>query len=657
MKAKQKSGVTKKAIFVLGIAFLSLGCTLGLTSLAWFVSPKSTKKVDGINGEATGSYFSPVNEDGKADGTITHPYGIKTAKQLYYFNWLQDLGFFNRDENGDGVIDQQCYFVLMNDIDADGYTLPPAGTKDFPFVGNFEGGGYTISNLKISNSWSKLTDIPNGASKNDAGTMLSNAEIVGFFGIIGQYSSSASSTSSSTTTGTVNCKNNSGTVTSATYTIRSTSSSDGETTTTYVNAVNNLYFDGLEISTVAKSTLAGLLAGYVNGQMEYCGVRSGNLNFGMNVGVIADEVLGTSNDKLSKYSLVGDYNANNFSWAGKPEDGSSGTDWGGSIDMYSFGKRLSYILGANNTYRSVGSSILNYYQNNGEKYNLKKQGLYVMSQKKNVAFHDFTTKTGDVGYISGGPSEGISYFPLNIDLDLDQMSEFSVTSSNTSDSGVSGVVSKTTVEYQNGQGENPTATNPGFITGVTTSSPGKYYYSSSFTTRYSVNALSKISTSLNNSSGTYDSSKFVLYGFDYSKISDSNYPLYKIKDDDNSSSITGSDCIDATSSSSNAVFQQYSKVKSNFNTLMTGKSLYYSIGWTDGATPSKYATSSTIKLAGNEYDSLYGPGVDFYVQEQGYITCIAGGSYNTTNGAIFSLYKIDRSSDSCTLVNTIYKKF
>ncbi len=663
MKAKQSSSNIKKPALIMGIAFVALGCTLGASSFAWFLLPSSTKQVNGMDGEATGSYFSPVNEDGKADGTKEHPYGIKNAKQLYYFNWLQDLGYFNRDEKNasgqkasDGTIDQQYYFVLMNDIDANNYVLPPAGTKDYPFVGNFDGGGHTISNLKISNSWNDLTDIPKGATQN--GTMLSNAEIVGFFGIIGQYSSGASTTTDSVTTGSVNCKGSDGNATTATYTIRSVSGTGDEATTTYVNAVNDLYFDNLNVSTVADKTLAGLLAGYVNGQMQYCGVRSGYFSFGTNVGVLTDNVLGAANTNLSKYSIVGDYNSNNFSWDGRPKDGSSSTDWGGSIDMYSFGKRLSFTLGANNKYVSMGSSFLKAYQNSGKIYNLQDKGLYVTSQNKNVAFHDFTTKTGDVGYISGGATEGISYFPLNIDLELNEMSEISVTSSAATEDKVSlvgGVTSKTTKEYQNGKGENPASTNPGFITGVTTTDSGTYYNTSKYTTRYSVNKLSKISTSSNNSSGTYDSSKFVLYGFDYSKISSSNYPLYKIKDDDNSSSVTGSDCIDATSSSSNAVFHQYSKVKSNFNALMSGKSLYYSISWTDGATPSKHTTGSKVKLAGNEYDSLYGPGVDFYVKEQGYITCIAGGQYNTTSGAIFSLYQIDRSSDSCTLINTIYK--
>ncbi len=658
MKAKQTSSSIKKPLLIMGIAFIALGCTLGASSFAWFLLPSSTKQVNGMDGEATGSYFSPVNEDGKADGTKDHPYGIKNAKQLYYFNWLQDLGYFNKDANEDNVIDQQCYFVLMNDIDASNYVLPPAGTKDYPFVGNFDGAGYKISNLKISNSWNDLTNIPKGAQQDSTETMLSNAEIVGFFGIIGQYSSDASSTADSVTTGSVNCKGKDGNVTEAAYTIRSVSGTGDEAVTTYVNAVSNLYFDNLNVSTVADKTLAGLLAGYVNGQMQYCGVRSGYFSFSSDVGVIQDDVIGTTNDKLSKYSIVGDYNFNNFSWDGKPKDGSSSTDWGGSIDMYSFGKRLSYILGANNKYVSVESSFLKYYQNSGKFYNLQDKGLYITSQSGNVAFQDFTTKTGEVGYISGGATEGISYFPLNIDLELNEMSEISVTSSAATENKVTlagGVTSKTTKEYQNDEGENPASTNPGFITGVTPTDPDRYYYTSKYTTRYSVNKLSKISTSLNNSSGTYDSSKFVLYGFDYSKISSSNYSLYKIKDDDNSSSVTGSNCIDATSSSSNAVFYQYSKVKSNFNALMSGKSLYYSIGWTDGATPSKYATGTNVKLAGNTYDSLYGPGVDFYVKEQGYITCIAGGWYNTTSGAIFSLYQIDRSSDSCTLINTIYK--
>lgn len=422
MKAKKNTNGIKKTPFILGAAFIALGCTLGISSFAWFYLPQSTRQVEGMDGEATGSYFSIVNQETKiADGTSKNPYGIKTAKQLYYFNWLQDLGYFNKDENGDGFIDQQYYFVLMDDIDASNYVLPPAGTKEYPFVGNFEGNGYTISNLKISNSWGNLTDKPKGAKQD--GALLSSAEIVGFFGIVGQYSSGASTTADSVTTGSVNCKAKDGSAKTATYTIRSVSGTGDSATTTYVNAVNNLYFDKLEVSTVANETLAGLLAGYVNGQMQYCGVRSGNFSFGTNVGVLTDDVLkegNNANTKLSKYSLIGDYNSNNFDWAGKPSSKSSdsGTEWGGTIDMQDVHKRLTYMV------KSTKAGTESSYTTYGEEL--------------------YTTRGTKIDYASNSTSygtfESTTLIPINIDNDVTQNFYDSTVSESTSNQNTGYIV-------------------------------------------------------------------------------------------------------------------------------------------------------------------------------------------------------------------------
>ena len=163
--------------------------------------PQTSASITGITGEATGSYFSAVNGD-KALGTKEYPYGIENAKQLYYFSWLQDMGFFNEDkkgktnddgtETGDGVIDA-CYFVLMNDINAGEYILPPCGISKYPFVGNFDGNNCVIKNLRVSNSISEgqITNYPKTLdSDNERLTkdeFNSSPAIVGFFGIIGKY--------------------------------------------------------------------------------------------------------------------------------------------------------------------------------------------------------------------------------------------------------------------------------------------------------------------------------------------------------------------------------------------------------------------------------------------------------------------------------------
>ena len=88
----------KKPAFILGIAFIVLGCSLGATSLAWLIKPQSNAVLGETKGKGSGSYFESGN------GSKDSPYVIVNAKQLYYFNWLQDLGYFNKDANGNKVV-------------------------------------------------------------------------------------------------------------------------------------------------------------------------------------------------------------------------------------------------------------------------------------------------------------------------------------------------------------------------------------------------------------------------------------------------------------------------------------------------------------------------------------------------------------------------
>ncbi|MBP5312401.1 MAG: hypothetical protein J6112_06180, partial [Clostridia bacterium] len=114
---------------------------------------------------------------------------IKYPVQLYYFAWLQYLGYFNRPAEGSDDTIDQVYFYLSADLDMTGWVLPPVGTSDYPFVGNFDGNGHTISNLTIQNvntgtggsSSTNLTDIPVDN--------ISGAEIIGFFGVVGSLES------------------------------------------------------------------------------------------------------------------------------------------------------------------------------------------------------------------------------------------------------------------------------------------------------------------------------------------------------------------------------------------------------------------------------------------------------------------------------------
>ena len=238
------------AILVVVLLVTMLLQTVGL---AW-ISDNGLSSLVNITGNVHKHYFE--YGDGTTEAT---PYGIANQVQLYYFAWLQYLGYFNVDNDGDGVLDT-VYFELdpniEGELDMTGYKLPPIGTTDNPFIGNFDGNGKTISNLTVKNWYSDLSAPPNNTENFDG------AEIIGFFGVVGGLSDDYKYSSSA-------------------------------------NEVKNLALKNLTIETQTEKSLIGLVAGYVNGTVDCVGVLGGTIN-------IADGVTALTYTKnISDYSLIG----------------------------------------------------------------------------------------------------------------------------------------------------------------------------------------------------------------------------------------------------------------------------------------------------------------------------------------------------------------
>ena len=349
---------SKTACLILGVSCLVAAGCLAFPSFAWFAKAKTAAEADSISGSSTSAYF-------KGKGTASEPYLIEGEKQLYYFNWLQDLGYFN-GKDGDGQINQ-IYFSLEKDLDMANYVLPPAGTKAYPFLGNFKGNDHVIKNLRISNSLSEVTQKPSNAKDDDGDGLLDDAEIVGFFGIVGEWANG-----------------------------------EAYKFDTKINAVSGLYFDKLEITSQATSTLAGLLAGYVNGAMSNCAVRSGNITYASGAKPLQNSVFGTDNDKLSKYSLIGDYNSETFAWEGKPGGGQD-NDWGGSIDIKNLDRRVYEISKNKNTTSKKDTGYSTYTNYENSEFN-----AYISSNNIN---YENIANAAVVTFYDG------SFIPLNVNLD------------------------------------------------------------------------------------------------------------------------------------------------------------------------------------------------------------------------------------------------
>lgn len=300
---------------------LTLTLFLETIGLAWLSDNGMSSPID-ITSNVHKSYFE--SGDGTKDivrdesgEIISGPYEIANPRQLYYFSWLQYLGYFNNVDNNDDNVADTVYFRLSHNINmsetVDGekidYKLPPIGTVNNPFIGNFDGEGHTITDLTVENTYSSLLEPP------DLNDPFGGAEIIGFFGVIGELKE-----------GDYNYDRS-------------------------ANEVKNVVLENLTVKTQTQNALIGLVAGYVNGTVDAVGV----------VGSTVDIKSGTTplsyTTNLSDYALIGyctneykddvyvlemdlyDPDVNVYEVVPDQTDGGDGQGWGGSIamdDMFTF---------------------------------------------------------------------------------------------------------------------------------------------------------------------------------------------------------------------------------------------------------------------------------------------------------------------------------
>lgn len=285
----------KKLIFSLVGLFFVLG-TVIVVSYAWFINGEF--KEPEVSGYSIAAYFASGN------GTEEKPYEITNKRHLYNLAWLQYLGEFNKytetttTENGEEVtkktLNQQYYFKLSaSRIDLSGFSLPPIGTEENPFVGVFNGNGCVIDNLTTSNDIDELNNKPLASKVTKDNIKALN--IIGLFGVVGNYNSMY-------------------------------------TTLSVVPSVQNFYLDKITISSIAENTLIGVIAGYVapSGNISNIGVHYSSFKFASGVGSIS------TNTFVSKYTLLGDYDSEQIGWEDKPTSGGTGTGevgYGASMNL------------------------------------------------------------------------------------------------------------------------------------------------------------------------------------------------------------------------------------------------------------------------------------------------------------------------------------
>ena len=302
----------KKGNLIALSLLLAVSCAASVTaSFAWFIKSTGT---DISFGNTTDNYLTGAAEKSlfaSGTGDADDPYIIKTPVQLYNLAWAYYSGMYD---------DDYPYFKLdppSGTLNMSGYTLPPIGTEDHPFIASFDGNNKTIENLTVSNVFSDYgtahpTTIKTGNTEITLNSSTFNPpKVVGFFGAVGPI-------------------------------VTNTHYSDY---TGITAALTNLTLNNLSIKSEASQTLVGLAAGYVDGNMS--GVKVGG-NSLIDLGTTAKNYFSQDiTENLSDYSLVGystkcnatEYYAqevsNYYHWGAGYDPG-----WGGSVNMSDMYNRL-----------------------------------------------------------------------------------------------------------------------------------------------------------------------------------------------------------------------------------------------------------------------------------------------------------------------------
>lgn len=604
----------KKVVHTICI-FLSLAFAFVAVTFCWFSRGELLNFRDDF-GSAKASYF------GGGDGSSEEKaYVISSSTHFYNLAWLQYLGYFNA-AGGANNGRLQSYFKLTKNIDMRELqrngtvsALPPIGTEQYPFIGNFNGNGYKIDNVFVSNLMSDLivrpttyktaTDDNNNevlAVYGTAGTTTKAVNIVGLFGVTGDYGVSADAK------GVVSRSNE--------YTNKFKDSLSSPTAATTSGAdevyygvmkVENLYTDNLSVKSASSKTLVGLAAGYASASLNNVGVYRCSITVNAGATGLSDSA------PLSNYSLLGDYNDAVITWDEKPSGGGgggSGNDWGGSINIYELSKRITYIMNDSMSYSAYTSvAAPNKFGLNNISYN-----------KYNLPDTSFYESTGIQAYLYNG-----SYFPLGVNTDT-EFSGGEITGKKTdSGSKYSNWKTATTSFFSDSSNSSEILkNNTGYVTSPATTNKqdGTLHY------------IRDVSTVQNSFGGTtYDEDKLVMLNYQKGKF-------VRIKDGDNIKRNTAlesafTDTVEAST------LERYKAVKEDLSTIFTNSgNLIYTLGWTN--------TDSSIlpgnfTMDGTTYTSLLAPGIDFVVHKKGRITVVFCSVSNDTGNKLVSLYKVDRT--------------
>lgn len=316
---------------------------------AWYRPIKLNFAPAKVDGSIRASYFE------SGDGSQAQPFVIAKPEQFYNLAWLQYLGRFN--EAGENGVIPTTYFYLSADIDMTGYVLPPVGTEKYPFVGNFDGRGRTVTGLNIA----VPTDLPIEEE-------YEKPQIVGAFGVVGTMGD-----------------------------IKDSITIDGQnyTYSSAANEVKNVTFKGLTVETQTANALIGLAAGYVNGKLTNVGIQLDNtlmskLDIKENTSPLNANFTNLSDHSLVGYTKDVETDTSNTvkhyqptaaqgTFTAKGETGDDETTGGGSLNVSSLYDRVKAISAA----ATLSGKTKTYYDDSGDNW---KKGSFTLLDSTDYLF-------------------------------------------------------------------------------------------------------------------------------------------------------------------------------------------------------------------------------------------------------------------------------
>lgn len=634
----------KKAVHTICI-FLSLAFAFVAVTFCWFSRGELLYFRDDF-GSAKASYF------GGGDGSSEEKaYVISSSTHFYNLAWLQYLGYFNA-AGGANNGRLQSYFKLTKNIDMSELqrngtvsALPPIGTEQYPFIGNFNGNGYKIDNVFVSNLMSDLivrpttyktaTDDNNNevlAVYGTAGTTTKAVNIVGLFGVTGDYGVSADAK------GVVSGSNEYTNKFKDSLSLPTAATISGADEVYYgVMKVENLYTDNLSVKSASSKTLVGLAAGYASASLNNVGVYRCSITVNAGATGLSDSA------PISNYSLLGDYNDAVIAWNEKPSSGGSSGDqsgWGGSIDMRTLARRINYIYGAKTTAK-YPSGV----SDTGFAINFASSNRYLSPS--------WNTNTGQAleFYLGSG-----TMLPLSVDKETMGLSSWDSEEKTNTTNNIQ------TNSWYTGNGyEIIGSSNTGYIVGSNTASTssGVRVKVQPIASSNGGGIFRSLGLSSTQSSATYSANDFVML-----TIGTDN-KTYRISDDFNKNATNTNREIWAKEEYSGKL-HRYESVRKNINEMMNGNQIAHGLRFFN-FNVSNYTTKTltNVSLPGitGSYTLIEG-GINFKVAKKGYVTAISGAfargvQYDAQNKeTLFNLFKVERNNDnsiaSVTEIKTIY---